>query len=92
MICKALLVELLSLVSTFRAVGGSFTVTTNRSFLAVTVFAGALLETGGAFYTLMQSVDLEDGKDNPNTSYLTKLVDAGGRNAKLCSWLKTRPL
>jgi hypothetical protein len=48
----------------------------------------SLLETGGAFYTLMQSVHLEDGKDNPNTSYLTELVDSAGRNAKLCSWLK----
>jgi hypothetical protein len=48
----------------------------------------SLLETGGVFYTLMQSVHLEDGKDNPNTSYLTELVDAAGRDAKVCSWLK----
>ncbi|HTM08739.1 MAG TPA: class I SAM-dependent methyltransferase [Verrucomicrobiae bacterium] len=47
-----------------------------------------LLETGGVFYTLMQSVHLADGKDNPNTSYLTELVDAAGRDEKVCSWLK----
>jgi SAM-dependent methyltransferase len=47
-----------------------------------------LLETGGVFYTLMQSVRLEEGNDNPNASYLTELVDAAGRDAKVCSWLK----
>lgn len=47
-----------------------------------------LLESGGAFYTLVQGVHLEDGKDKPNTSYLTELVDAAGRDVKVCSWLK----
>ena len=47
-----------------------------------------LLEIGGAFYTLVQSVRLEDGKDNPKTWYLTELVDAAGRDVKVCSWLK----
>ena len=47
-----------------------------------------LLETGGVFYTLAQGVHLEDGKDNPNTWYLTELVDAAGRDVKVCSWLK----
>jgi SAM-dependent methyltransferase len=47
-----------------------------------------LLETGGVFYTLLQSVHLEDGNDNPNSSYLTEMVDAAGRDAKVCSWLK----
>jgi len=47
-----------------------------------------LLETGGVFYTLMQSVRLEDGKDKPNTSYLTELLDAAGADEKVCSWLK----
>jgi len=47
-----------------------------------------LLDTGGAFYTLVQSVHLEDGKDNPNTWYLTELIDASGRDVKVCSWLK----
>jgi len=47
-----------------------------------------LLKTGGVFYTLVQSVHLEDGKDKPTTWYLTELVDAGGREEKVCSWLK----
>jgi SAM-dependent methyltransferase len=47
-----------------------------------------LLETGGVFYTLMQGVHLEDGKDNPESSYLTEIVDGAGRDAKVCSWLK----
>jgi hypothetical protein len=48
----------------------------------------SLLENGGVFYTLVQSVHLEDGKDNPNSWYLTELVDIAGRDVKLCSWLK----
>jgi hypothetical protein len=57
----------------------------------LSVFLGkvlSLLETGGVFYTLVQSVHLEDGKDKPNTWYLTELVDAAGRDVKVCSWLK----
>jgi SAM-dependent methyltransferase len=48
----------------------------------------SLLETGGVFYTVVQGVHLEDGKDNPNTWYLTELVDGTGRDVKVCSWLK----
>ncbi len=47
-----------------------------------------LLETGGVFYTLIQSVHLEDGRENPNTSYLTELADGSGRDVSVCSWLK----
>jgi hypothetical protein len=47
-----------------------------------------LLEIGGGFYTLAQSVHLADGKDKPSTWYLTELVDVAGRDVKLCSWLK----
>jgi SAM-dependent methyltransferase len=47
-----------------------------------------LLEIGGVFYTLVQSVHLEDGKDKPSTWYLTELMDAAGRDVKVCSWLK----
>ena len=47
-----------------------------------------LLDIGGVFYTLVQSVRLENGKDNPSTWYLTELVDAAGRDVKVCSWLK----
>ena len=48
----------------------------------------SLLEVGGGFYTLVQSVHLEDGKDKPTTWYLTELADATGRDQKVCSWLK----
>jgi hypothetical protein len=48
----------------------------------------SLLEVGGGFYTLVQSVHLEDGNDSPNTWYLTELVDAAGRDVRVCSWLK----
>jgi hypothetical protein len=47
-----------------------------------------LLDIGGVFYTLVQSVHLENDKDNPRTWYLTELVDAAGREVKVCSWLK----
>ncbi len=47
-----------------------------------------LLDVGGTFYTLIQSVRLDDGKDKPNTWYLTELVDEAGNGAKVCSWLK----
>lgn len=47
-----------------------------------------LLEIGGVFYTMVQSVHLDDGKDNPKTRYLTELLDATGRDVKVCSWLK----
>jgi hypothetical protein len=48
----------------------------------------SLLEIDGVFYTMVQSVHLEDGKDQPNTRYLTDLVDPAGRDVKVCSWLK----
>jgi len=49
----------------------------------------ALLDVNGAYYTLLQSVRLEDGKDRPTTWYLTELVDTAGRDIKVCSWLKS---
>jgi hypothetical protein len=48
-----------------------------------------LLEVNGDFYTLVQSVRLEDGRDDPDTWYLTELVDAAGGDVKVCSWLKS---
>jgi SAM-dependent methyltransferase len=48
----------------------------------------SLLEIDGVFYTMVQSVDLEGGKDKSSMSYLTELVDATERNLKVCSWLK----
>ena len=48
-----------------------------------------LLEVNGSFYRLLQSVKLEDGKDDPRTWYLTEIVDAQGRDVKVCAWLKS---
>jgi hypothetical protein len=46
------------------------------------------LETGGVFYTMVQNVHLENGKDKPDTNYQTELVDAAGGDVRVCSWLK----
>ena len=48
----------------------------------------SLLEVDGVFYTMVQNVRLEDGKDKSRTYYQTELVDAAGRDVKVCSWLK----
>ncbi|HEX5605341.1 MAG TPA: hypothetical protein VFY96_02440 [Candidatus Binatia bacterium] len=51
----------------------------------------SLLEVGGAFYTLVQNVQLESGKGKPSSSYQTELVDSAGRDVRVCSWLKQTP-
>lgn len=48
-----------------------------------------VLAVNGSFYTMVQSVHLQDGKDNPKTWYLTELVDTQGRDVTVCSWLKS---
>jgi SAM-dependent methyltransferase len=66
---------------------GGFSYTDNLS--AFLERALGLLETNGNLYTLIASVRLEDGKDNPDkTWYLTELLDPAGRDVKVCSWLK----
>jgi SAM-dependent methyltransferase len=65
---------------------GGFSYTEDLSQLLEKVLG--LLDTGGVFYTMVQNVHLENGKDNPNTRYQTELVDATGRDVKVCSWLK----
>jgi hypothetical protein len=66
---------------------GGFSYTANLSLFLERVLG--LLQTNGSFYTLAASVHLEDGKDDPaRTWYLTELVDAAGRDVKVCSWLK----
>ena len=65
---------------------GGFTYTDDLSRFVDKVLS--LLEVGGSFYTLVQNVPLEAGKENPKTGYQTALVDAGGRDVKICSWLK----
>jgi hypothetical protein len=65
---------------------GGFSYTENLSEFVEKVLS--LVETGGVFYTLLQSVLLENGKDKPNIYYQTELVDTAGRDVKVCSWLK----
>jgi hypothetical protein len=49
----------------------------------------AVLEVNGDFYSLLQSVRLDNGLDDPQTTwYQTELKDALGRDVKVCSWLK----
>jgi SAM-dependent methyltransferase len=65
---------------------GAFSYTEDLSVFMDKVLS--LLDIGGVFYTLVQSVHLEDGKDKPSTWYLTELMDTAGRDVKVCSWLK----
>jgi hypothetical protein len=65
---------------------GGFTYTDNLSRFVGNALN--LLEIGGAFYTVLSSVHLEDGKDKLGTWYRTELVDAASRPITLCSWLK----
>lgn len=65
---------------------GGFSYTEDLSRFVEKVLS--LLEIGGVFYTMVQSVHLEDGKDKPSTWYLTELEDAAGRDVKVCFWLK----
>src|SRR5262245_1764770 len=65
---------------------GGFSYTTDLSvFLQKTL---GFLDTNGSFYSLVASVRLENGKDDPEkTYYLTELLDAQGRDVKVCTWL-----
>jgi SAM-dependent methyltransferase len=65
---------------------GGFTYTENLSQFVEKVLS--LLEVGGAFYTVLPAVHLEDGTDKLGTWYKTELVDAASRPVKVCSWLK----
>jgi len=65
---------------------GGFTYTEDLSQFVAKVLS--LLEVGGAFYTLVPGVHLEDGKDKLGTWYLTELENEAGRPEKVCSWLK----
>jgi hypothetical protein len=66
---------------------GGFSYTTDLSLFIEKVLS--LLDVGGSFFTLIQSVHLSDGKDRPTTWYLTELIDPAGRDVKVCSWLKS---
>lgn len=66
---------------------GGFSYTTELSLFVERVLS--LLNVGGSFFTMVQSVHLADGKDRPTTWYLTELIDPAGRDVKVCSWLKS---
>jgi SAM-dependent methyltransferase len=65
---------------------GGFTYTENLSRFLENVLN--LLEVGGAVYTVLPAVHLEDGTDKLGTWYKTELVDAASRPVKVSSWLK----
>jgi SAM-dependent methyltransferase len=65
---------------------GGFTYTENLSRFLENVLS--LLEVGGAVYTVLPAVHLEDGTDKLGTWYKTELVDAASRPVKVSSWLK----
>jgi len=65
---------------------GGFTFTENLYQFVEKVLS--LLEVGGAFYTLVPGVHLEDGKEKLGVFYLTEVENAAGRPEKVCSWLK----
>jgi SAM-dependent methyltransferase len=66
---------------------GGFSYTDNLS-LFIEKILGAL-EVNGSFYSLLQSVRLEDGKEDANTWWLTEIKDRAGQDVKVCSWLKS---
>lgn len=68
---------------------GGFSYTEDLSRFIVKVLN--LLEVGGAFFTLLQNVQLENGKGKPRSAYQTELVDSAGRDVTVCSWLKQNP-
>ena len=50
------------------------------------------LETGGAFYTVLQDVRTETGVNKPyypEASFLTEIVKGDGSEFRMCSWLKS---
>jgi hypothetical protein len=66
---------------------GGFSYTDNLSGFMDKILGA--LEVNGSFYTLLQSVRLEDGKEDSNTWWLTEIRDRAGHDVKVCSWLKS---
>lgn len=68
---------------------GGFSYTDDLSAFMVKVLD--LLDTNGAFYTVLQDVNSERGTNAPfyrNEPYLTRLIGTDGKEVKVCSWLK----
>jgi len=69
---------------------GGFTYTDNLSRFVEKVLD--LLEVNGSFFSLLQDVHLEDGRDRHyerTPYYLTEIIDANGKDVNVCSWLKS---
>ena len=66
---------------------GGFSYTENLSVFMEKILGA--LEVNGNFYTLLQSVRLEDGKEDTNTWWLTEIRDRAGQDVKVCTWLKS---
>jgi hypothetical protein len=69
---------------------GGFSYTENLSVFMEKVLG--MLELNGSFFTLLQDVHAEDGSNKPyyqGASYLTRIVDAGNPDIRVCSWLKS---
>ncbi len=69
---------------------GGFSYTDRLSVFMERVLA--LLDTGGAFYTVLQDVHSAEGSNKPHyegAPYLTVLSNAGGAPVKVCDWLKS---
>lgn len=69
---------------------GGFSYTENLSAFIEKVLT--LLEPKGAFYTVLQDINMEKGTSkpfHPNEPYLTELVMADGSEMKVCAWLKS---
>ena len=66
---------------------GGFSYTENLSLFMEKILGA--LEINGNFYTLLQSVRLDNGKEASNTWWLTEIRDRAGQDVKICSWLKS---
>jgi hypothetical protein len=69
---------------------GGFSYAINFSLFMEKVLA--FLTVDGSFYTLLQDVHAEDGKNRPyykGSPFLTEIVSADGAEVKVCAWLKS---
>ncbi len=68
---------------------GGFSYTDNLSLFMEKVLG--ILDVNGSFYTVLQDVQWEDGKNRPHykgAPFLTELTNADGSELKVCAWLK----
>jgi SAM-dependent methyltransferase len=69
---------------------GGFSYTDNLSRFMEKVLG--FLDIYGSFFTLLQDVRSEDGRNRPhypNAPYLTEIAGADGSEVRVCSWLKS---